>query len=107
VNTDKFPEAFRRFERVVDTRWIRSFDELRMSFESWQGYRSSSMQRHALAREAMRIGIPVDVGVGLWKRKVALESDLTPTWRHEFVIIRNRSFARYRDLRTGRFIRKP
>jgi hypothetical protein len=95
LSSDKFPEAFRRFEEVVDTRWIRSFDELRMEFASWAGEKwlDTWGQRHALAREARRIGIPL--------------IDLTPTWRHELIMIRNRSFVRYRDLRTGRFIRKP
>jgi hypothetical protein len=52
------------------------------------------MQRQALAREAIRIGVPVGI-------------DFTPTWRHKFVLIRGLSLGRYRDLRTGRFIKKP
>jgi len=93
---DHFPEAFSRFSRTVDVRKIRSFDELRMEVESWAGEKwlDTSRQREALAREARRIGIPLRIGT-------------TPMWRHEFVIIRSRSFGRYRDLRTGRFIRKP
>jgi hypothetical protein len=95
---DKFPEAFRRFERVVDTGWITSFDELRLEFESWacEKWLDTSSQRDALAREARRAGIPT-----------RMEFGLTATWRHEHAIIRSRSFDRYRDLRTGRFIRKP
>jgi hypothetical protein len=98
MNVDKFPEAFRRFERVVDTSWITSFDELRIEFESWAGEKwlDTSSQRYALAREARRVGIPT-----------RMEFGLTPTWRHEFVIIGDISYSRYRDLRTGRFIKRP
>ena len=96
MTLDKFPEAFRRFERVVDTSLITSFDELRMEFASFAGEKwlDTSSQRYALAREARRLGIPT-----------RMEFGLTATWRHEYIIIRSRRFDRYRDLRTGRFIR--
>jgi len=105
---DKFPEAFARFERSVDTRYIESFSELVSAFSIWAGEKwlDTSSQKHALAREARRIGIPTEIDLAR-RKSIPTGIGLTPTWRHEFVTIRSRSFGRYRDLRTGRFIRKP
>lgn len=68
---DKFPEAFERFERTHNTKDIKSFDELRMAFDSWAGdrWRDSPRQLRALAHEARRLGIPVPVS--LRRRRVA------------------------------------
>lgn len=51
--SDKFPEAFERFERAVDTRCIENLSQLVSAFASLAGYKwlDSSSQRHALARE--------------------------------------------------------
>lgn len=58
---DKFPEAFRRFERVVDTDRIRTFDQLLISFRYWAGrnWEGTRKQVEALKVEADRLGIPV------------------------------------------------
>ena len=60
---DKFPEAFKRFEQVVDTRRIDSFSQLRLEFGLWAGrrWKDTSKQRYALAREAQEQGIPVSL----------------------------------------------
>ena len=36
---DRFPEAFNRFEEVVDVRRIESFRQLRLAFASWAGWK--------------------------------------------------------------------
>lgn len=97
---DKLPEVFRRFEMDVDTDRIRSFDQLRASFRLWAGYKwkGSDKQMEALKREARKIGIPV----GIERRPVFLI-----TWRHEIVKVMGQSQHRYRNLKTGRFIKKP
>jgi hypothetical protein len=68
------------------------------------------MQMMALKVEARKLGIPVVFerrpsvaprGVAHVPERVAL------TWRHEVVTVRGSSQHRYRDLKTGRFIRKP
>jgi hypothetical protein len=93
---DKFPEAFERFERVRNVDEIRSFRQLEMEIAEYMGekWRGTSRQLSALAVEAQKRGIPLTI-------------EKTGTWKHEIVIIRRRGFNRFRDLRTGRFIRKP
>jgi hypothetical protein len=61
--------------------------------------------------EAEKIGIPVPERV--FMRRIECQARLksseqeVQTWWFEVVKVRNRSEARYRDLRTGRFIKKP
>lgn len=106
---DKFPEAFRRFERVVRTDNIRSFSQLKMMFSSWAGERwiNSLAQNEALKTQSERLGLDE-----IPTRWIPVERDYNlrgklPTWRLETVKIKGRSQPRYRDLRTGRFIKKP
>ena len=99
---DKFPEAFSRFERVVDTRRVRSFSQLELAFMYWSGenWRGTKRQHEALKIEAEKRGIPF-----IWeKRRSAV---FRRGWRHERVSVRGRLQSRYRDVRTGRFIKKP
>ena len=103
---DRFPEAFNRFEEVVDVRRIESFRQLRLAFASWAGWKwhDTYMQNRALANEAHKLGIPVSIG----RRPVARHHGRTAvTWRHEVVTVKGKSQIRYRDLKTGRFIKKP
>jgi len=103
---DRFPEAFRRFEEVVDVRRIQSFRQLRLAFAYWAGWRwhDTYMQNRALAIEARKLNIPVFVE----RRPVAFSYGRTVvTWRHEVVTVKGKSQVRHRDLKTGRFIKKP
>jgi hypothetical protein len=68
------------------------------------------MQMMALKVEARKLGIPVSVegrpsvaprGLAHFPERVSV------TWRHEVVTVKGSSQDRYRDLKTGRFIRKP
>jgi hypothetical protein len=106
IRVDRFPEAFRRFEEVVDVSRIQSFRQLRLAFAYWAGWKwhDTYMQNRALAVEARRLGIPVFVE----RRPVARFHGRTAvTWRHEVVTVKGKSQVRYRDLKTGRFIKKP
>jgi hypothetical protein len=96
LNTDRFPEAFRRYEEVVDVDKIESWRELKSSFASWTGanWKDTNLQNSALAVEARKRSIPLQIERAL-------------TWRHEIVIRRNKGYEIFRDRRTGRFIRKP
>jgi hypothetical protein len=89
---DRFPEAFQRFEEVVDVAAINSFGELRLAFSLWAGEKwfDTSRQLHALSIEAQKLG--------LLPRPIL--------WRYETVRVRGRIRSRYRDIRTGRFVRK-
>jgi hypothetical protein len=84
--------AFERFEEVVDTRSIRSFEQLRLAFSYWAGERwiESSRQLHALSIEARRLGL----------------LPFVPTFRVTYVMVRGHLQERLRDIRTGRFIRR-
>ena len=103
---DRFPEAFSRFEEVVDVRRIESFRQLMLAFASWAGWkwRGTYMQKRALAVEARKLGIPVFIQRKPFARAYGRT---TATWRHEVVTVKGKPQNRYRDLRTGRFIRKP
>jgi hypothetical protein len=103
---DRFPEAFRRFEEVVDIDRIQSFRQLKLAFASWAGWHwhGTYLQNKALAVEANRLGIPDFVN----RRPVfSVYGRPSVSWRHEVVIVNGNSQNRYRDLKTGRFIKKP
>jgi hypothetical protein len=55
---DRFPQAFRRFEREVDIRSFRSYRELAYAFSHWAGKRwvDSYAQNYALKREGIKLG---------------------------------------------------
>jgi hypothetical protein len=109
---DKFPEAFRRFERKVNVRKIETFRQLTLAFGSWAGekWHGTFRQMEALSREAERIGLEVpryyEVNRSSWRRGFYGETS-TITWRYEVVTVQGKSQNRYRDLKTGRFVKKP
>ena len=99
---DKFPEAFRRFEQVVDVDRIRSFRQLESAFDSWAGSKWEPTRRQllALSYEARRLGIPLRIARRPTQQKVT-------RWRTEKIEVKGRSRTVYRDTNTGRFIKKP
>jgi hypothetical protein len=103
---DRFPEAFERFEQVVDVRSFRSFRELAYAFSLWAGRRwvDSYKQNLALKREAEKRGFRDAELPRYFERP---QVSVKRTWRRETVTVRGKSQVRYRDLRTGRFIKKP
>lgn len=113
---DKFPEAFDRFESVVNVNWIKSYSELIYAFRSWAGekWRGTTKQWAALNVEAERLGFPVPEFVRREVREgkgsgyyVSEGRQKAVSWRHEVVTVKGISQSRYRDLKTGRFIKKP
>jgi len=113
---DKFPEAFERFESEVDVDLVDSYRELLLAFQWWAGEKwlGSPMQWTAFNAEAERLGFEVPSFVREEIREsrrsdyyVSEGRQKAVTWRHEVVKVRGASQSRYRDLKTGRFIRKP
>jgi hypothetical protein len=113
---DKFPEAFKRFEEVVDIDQIQTFSELRSSFSLWAGknWKGSNEQITALEVEARRLGISVPFRLMreyVVPRKVhraySHEKVEAKTWRFEWIEVKGHPQRRYRDLKTRRFIKKP
>jgi len=115
---DRFPEAFDRFEDDVYTSDFRSFQELLSSFAWWSGkrWRGSRAQINALKNEGEKLGF--DTSLPFWVKKRdygkyhAIERrHFAPferkTWKHETVVVKGKYQSRYRDLATGRFIKKP
>jgi hypothetical protein len=102
---DRFPETFERFERVVDIDSFRSYRELRYGFSHWAGKRwvDSYLQNRALKREAEKRGFKAELPMYFRRPQISAKR----TWRHEVVTVRGRPQERYRDLTTGRFIKKP
>ncbi len=70
--------------------------------------KSQEKQIEALEREARKIGIPMQ---RYFRGPIVSKPEIRkPTvrlkWRHEFVTVKGCSQHRYRDVRTGRFIKK-
>jgi hypothetical protein len=103
---DRFPEAFDRFEKLVDLRSFRSGRELKYAFSHWAGRRwvDSYLQNKALGIEAKKRGFE-DIPLPRYSRRPRFH--VKRTWRRETVTVRGKPQPRYRDLSTGRFIKKP
>ncbi len=103
---DRFPEAFRRFEKVVYVKRFKNYQQLAYAFNSWAGkrWRDTYKQNLALKREARKIGI--DGEIPAYYRQIQTGFQKT-TWKYETVKVKGKFQERYRDLKTGRFIRKP
>ena len=103
---DRFPEAFHRFEKVVDLRSFRSGRELKYAFSHWAGRRwvDSYAQNVALKREAEKRGFR-DARIPMYFRRPQVPAERT--WRRETVTVRGKPQVRHRDLKTGRFIKRP
>lgn len=58
---DKFPEAFRRFENVVDIGRFESYHQLTLAFRHWpsERWRGTYRQWNALNKEAENVGFEV------------------------------------------------
>ena len=109
---DKFPEAFRRFENDVDISKFESYHQFTTAFRWWGGQRwkGTDKQWRALNREAENLGfnVPNVYREAIReKRYTDFYSRGSSTWKRETVSIRGVAKTRYRDIRTGRFIKKP
>jgi len=104
---DLFPEAFKRFEEVVDVERFRSFRELAYAFSYWAGrrWRDSYLQNRALRREARKRGF-FDAKLPKYLKRPSI-AQTRQSWRYEVVNVKGKSQNRYRDIRTGRFVKKP
>ena len=103
---DRFPEAFERFEQVVEIDRFESYRELASAFRHWASRRwvDSYRQNLALRREAEKRGFR-DARIPTYFRRPRVSAERT--WRRETVTVRGKPQVRYRDLMTGRFIKKP
>lgn len=103
---DRFPEAFERFEQVVDVDRLESYRQLIHAFRYWAGRRwiDSYAQNVALKREARKRGFR-DTRIPTYFRRPQVFAERT--WRRETVTVRGKPQVRHRDLKTGRFIKKP
>ena len=106
LRSERFQEAFRRFESVVDIDSFDSYRELVYGFERWAGRRwvGSDRQYSALAYEAEKRGFRVK-RIPTYSRRPRVSA--RRTWRRETVNVRGKPQVRHRDLKTGRFIKKP
>ena len=108
---DKFPEAFRRFENDVDVSRFESYHQLTLSFRWWAGekWRGTPRQWEALNVEAenLRFEVPNFVREELAEMRGSGSYSSGRSWRREFVKIKGKSKSIFRDLKTGRFIKKP
>jgi hypothetical protein len=107
---DRFPEAFRRFENDVDVSRFESYHQLTLAFRWWAGERwvGSHRQWEALNSEAENLGFEPpdfireeleDLGSSRYSRR--------HSWRRETVNLKGKARSVYRDIKTGRFIKKP
>ena len=113
---DKFPEAFRRFESDVDVGRFRSYHELTLSFRWWAGnrWKGTARQWTALNNEAENLGFDIPDFIRSeireshsWGYYNSEGKQRAITWKRETVNVRGSNQNRYRDIKTGRFIKKP
>lgn len=116
MGSDKFPEAFERFESDVDVDRFDSYMQLSLAFRWWAGrnWKGTTKQWEAFNAEAERRGFPVPDFIREEIREswgsgssVSGGPQKAVTWRHETVTVKGIPQNRYRDLKTGRFIKKP
>jgi predicted solute-binding protein len=70
---DKFPESFKRFEKVIDVSKIKSFQQLKLAFATWAGrkWKESPLQLQALRVQAERLRLvgAIEVSLEEWERE--------------------------------------
>ena len=119
---DRFPEAFDRFEERVNTERLESASELIRSFAYFASFRytGTKKQLDAIRIESEKRGYCFDWSLPIWVRKrdyvrfyargygrrVHVVYEKRETWRRETVTVKGKPQKRYRDLKTGRFIKK-
>jgi hypothetical protein len=113
VYSEAFQEAFDRMERATNSRDCKTLNELRLVAKSYFGSKwyPTNRQCYALKDEAKRRGYferfrEKRVSHPQYAKRQP-QSYVKRTWRHETVSVRGKSQVRYRDLKTGRFIKKP
>ena len=104
---DRFPEAFKRFEQRVDISRFDSYRQLAYAFSWWAGkrWKDSYEQNLALRIQARKRGFYYARLPKYFERQYARQT--RQSWRLETVTVRGISQVKYRDLKTGRFIKKP
>ena len=98
---DRFPEAFKRFEHVVDTDKFRNYRELAYSFSVWAGknWRDSFKQNLALKREGQKLGFK-DAEIPMYLRRAST------SWRTTARYGKHRGFRNKQILVVNEGIRK-
>jgi len=113
VYSEAFQEAFDRMERDTNSRDCRTLAELRLLAERYFGdkWYPTNRQLEALEDEARRRGYfdrwERRKDVIQWYARRQPQVSAERTWRREIVTVRGKPQVRHRDLRTGRFIKKP
>lgn len=113
VYSEAFQEAFDRLERKTNSRECKTFDELRLVAKSYFGSKwyPTNRQLYALIDEARRRGyfgrfIENRVSYPSYSQRQPYRY-AKKIWRHETVTVRGKKQLRYRDVKTGRFIKRP
>ena len=113
VYSEAFQEAFDRMERDTNSSECESFKQLRLVAKSYFGSKwyPTNRQLEALKDEARQRGYfdrftEKRVRYPRYSQRQSY-SYTRRTWRHETVTVRGKQQTRYRDVNTGRFIKKP
>jgi len=115
VYSEAFQEAFDRMERKTNARECKDLNELILVAERYFGdkWYPTDSQLEALKDEARRRGYyerweKIRLAKELLRKEYPQPQFYVQTsWRHETVKVRGKIQDRYRDLKTGRFIKKP
>jgi hypothetical protein len=113
VYSEAFQEAFDRMERATNSSECETLKELRLVAKSYFGSKwyPTNRQLYALKDEAKRRGYFEKFREKRVSRprysKRQTHSYVKRTWKRETVTVRGKTQVRHRDLRTGRFIKKP
>jgi len=114
AHSPAFEEAFDRLERYTNARTTRNLRELVIVAESYFGHKfHTDRQYEALREEAKRRGyyerwaMMKKQRVLPWYAQRQPQVSAKKSWRYEKVSVRGKFQDRCRDLKTGRFIKKP
>ena len=88
--TDKFPEAFERYQKAIDTSQVKTFKDLKNTFRYWQRQNRLTLTRRQITGLAQQgekqLGIK-----GIEKTSIT---------------VRNKPQIRFRNIGSGRFAKK-
>ena len=111
--SEAFQEAFDRMERDTNSSECESFKQLRLVAKSYFGSKwyPTNRQLNALNDEARQRGYFDRFKEITVRRPRHVQRHsytyVKRTWRHETVTVKGKPQVRYRDLKTGRFIKRP
>ncbi len=106
VSSERFREAFRRFERVVDIGRFSNVFQLELAFGRWAGdkYHGTRKQKYALAEEAEEHNMQVPLSFFSRSKEVGWKIRETKNVNTDSFMRHGKTVYIFRDAETGKFV---